>query len=711
MKKLLFLILSMILCLVAYCSPIDVEKARRVAVNFWERNVGQSKVEFINVSDVFGFTEIYVFNCSDNRGFVIVSGDDVAVPILGYSGEKGVLDGCRFPENMYGWISHYEDEIIAARAVGADADSETLLSWYNLLNDIAPQSGISTSKSVSPLIQTQWNQNEPYNNLCPMIDGQRAMVGCVATAMAQVMKYWEWPLRGIGAHSYNCTGVGVVSADFGSTDYDWADMPNGPYSGSIWNETQKAAVSTLCYHAGVSLDMAYGSSGSSAYQCDVPNALTRYFGYAPGMRDRCRRNFSDTIWRSIIIGELDAHRPVLYCGTNQADSGGHCFICDGYNSIDQFHFNWGWGGYGDGYFALNSLTTSAGGIGGGSYDFNYNQEIITGISSPDGNPNPAGNLDGLTMVTNFTTDASQYDYGAAITTDGYVTNYGNSTFNGRIGVAFFNSSNAIVKVSSYSIQDGLQSGSSVRLDDVVPGGNPLVSGTYSAKVVYSNDNGATWSVVDPDIFINSKDITIVPTGESEDASYIMEVYQIFALSSSVSMGGNLTGTCCIANDGQGDFSGMIGVAAYDNSDMYVDMLAHCSATIPSNHYAVLDINKYIDAPFSPGVYTAKAVFSADGGTTWTPIIQTSAGAANALAFSIVGNGINGVGDIEAVVSTRDGNILVSGVRGFNVKVFDIMGRMISAQRADDDQIVIAVPYHGVYVVKVESAHGQKILVR
>lgn len=801
MKKFLLFTLSMALCVAAFCSPVDAGKARQVAINFWNQNVQTihqdgltlhriNEPNFVDVSDQLGFTEIYVFNCGDNTGFVIVAGDDIATPILGYSGENGMLrEGRTLPENISSWLGHYEGEIIAARAAGLEADAETRQAWDNLLNNITPKAKGPAPKAVSALISTKWDQDTPYNNLCPYENGNRSMVGCVATAMAQVMKYWAWPTQGTGSKTYYCQNLSQnVSANFGTTTYDWTNMPLGPYpySGSGWNSTQKTAVATISFHAGVSVEMEYGSDGSGAYQQDVPNALRNNFGYAAGMADRYKdgQGMTDTRWKQILKDELDAGRPIIYGGADQSGQSGHCFICDGYNG-DQFHFNWGWSGAADGNFSLSSLTTQPGGIGGGSYNFTYYQEAITGISSPNGNPDTSAvSNDGLTMISDFTTNATQYNYGAAIRTTGQVQNNGSTTFSGQIGAIFYNSSNTIAKKAAYNVNN-LPSGYYVDMTDTIAGGNPLVSGTYTVKMMYSTDNGSTWTIVAPDVFTNSKNITIVPTGEDETANYSLGLYQTFTIPSSVAMNSTLSGSLKIANAGEGTFSGMLGVAAYNSSNSLVGMLAQVSTDLDPNYATNITINKAINAPFTEGTYTAKPVYSTDNGSTWTPITQsftsgvptsrtftvTAAGTtyytitvnanptnggtvtgggsyqagatANLRAtpksgfrflrwqdgntqtsrnITVSGNatytayfqstsGIDDIADLEAIVSTQNRNIIISGVQGLNVKVFDIMGRVIADQKADNEQISIAVPTHGVYVVKVENANGQKILVQ
>jgi hypothetical protein len=236
--------------------------------------------------------------------------------------------------------------------------------WVNLLDG---RKNVSVSTAVSPLVQTKWDQSPYYNNLCPYDNskGERTVTGCVATAMAQVMNYWEYPKKGTGFHSYNHSKYGTLNANFGSTTYDWANMPNELTSSS--STVQKNAVATLMYHCGVSVDMDYNVSsegGSGAYVISSRSpvthcteyALKTYFGYKTSIQGVQKADYTTTNWKNLLKAELDASRPIVYAGFGD---GGHCFVCDGYDNNDYFHFNWGWGGLYDGYFALNALIPGA----------------------------------------------------------------------------------------------------------------------------------------------------------------------------------------------------------------------------------------------------------------------------------------------------------------------------------------------------------------
>ena len=219
---------------------------------------------------------------------------------------------------------------------------------------------------VGPLLTTQWYQMSPYNLYCP----GNTMTGCVATAMAQVLKYWNYPAFGKGSHSYtDDSGYGTQSADFGDTRYDWSNMPNKlTYSSSA---TEKAAVATLMYHCGVSVNMHYSTtySGTAMNKCEV--ALPTYFRFNNhDIRYRGKGQMSNSTWTDTLIAELNDYRPIIYGGTGPA--GGHCFVCDGYNAQRYLHFNLGEDGDGDGYYAIGAISY-------GAYTFNQENDAILGI--------------------------------------------------------------------------------------------------------------------------------------------------------------------------------------------------------------------------------------------------------------------------------------------------------------------------------------------
>jgi len=376
MKKTFLTLLLVASGLLAMASPVTLPTARQVAETFWQNNLpagsGLADTKATLVEGT-GFSQFYIFDMGSGAGFVIVSADDCAYPILGYSmknpaGELGA--------NIRFWLNQYEQEIAYLVEHETLAGDYVSAQWRTLLDGTwqPPKSMLS----VSPMLTTQWNQNPYYNNLCP--SGTPA--GCTAIAVAQVMKYWNYPAIGTGSHSYACGTYGTLSANFGATTYDWEHMPNRLTSSS--SSTQVNAVATLCYHVGVSVNMEYAPDGSGApllggagSYC-AKNALVNYFGYRSTLQGVYKSSYTDAQWVQLLKDELDAGRPIPYAGFDP--TAGHAFVFHGYNSSSQFYINWGWGGSYDGYFSMGALNPAGGGTGtNGSNTFNNNNQAIIGV--------------------------------------------------------------------------------------------------------------------------------------------------------------------------------------------------------------------------------------------------------------------------------------------------------------------------------------------
>ncbi len=372
-KCLAFLMLLLSFTFGVMANPVDIERARQVATTFLYNN-GVRSTELREVSAIAGLSNMYVFTTENS--FVLLPVDDRVQPILGYSLTGGFVTE-NMPDNVKWWFQSYSDQIQYVIEHLSTPKQEVAQQWQALTCGTITTNRLRTV--VGPLITTTWNQGYPYNNLCP----HGSITGCVATAMAQILKYWNYPQHGIGWHSYTPYShpeYGELTADFNDTYYDWINMTN-TYDNTSTN-TQQQAVATLMYHCGVSVNMDYSPTVSGA---GSSNALMDYFNYSSEMQQISRSDFSDDEWVSMMLNEMNAYRPVFYRGDE--GSGGHAFVCDGYDSGTYnnyyFHFNWGWGGWYDGYFSINSMNP------GGS-DFNYHQAMTIGIRPSANNASPTG---------------------------------------------------------------------------------------------------------------------------------------------------------------------------------------------------------------------------------------------------------------------------------------------------------------------------------
>ena len=311
---------------------------------------------------------VYVFNAVGEQGFVLVSAEDNARAVLGYS-DEGHIDAQNIPANMRAWLQMYADEL--ARAAKAPATEAQLAVEYY--------------PAIEPLLgNTSWNQDAPYNNHCP-IDPKtqkRSVTGCMATAAAQVMYHHKYPEKGTGSYSYWC-GWENLSVNFSEATYDWDHMLPSYKNG--YTQQESDAVAQLMYHAGVASNMWYGSTSSGAAMGTAMQAMMRNFDYDAAIRVLMKDYMDEEAVMDAIVADLQGSRPVFIEALTKRQEG-HAFILDGIQADGYIHINWGWGGYGNGYFALSAMNPTNQGIGGASDDGAFTEYVTlyTGIQPNQG---------------------------------------------------------------------------------------------------------------------------------------------------------------------------------------------------------------------------------------------------------------------------------------------------------------------------------------
>lgn len=389
MKKDLLLLLSLMLLLSvsAIAGPRSYQQAKAIA----QRQAAMLGIEMdaevaasakaaprMSVSSAVSpsATCYYVFANGEDKGFTIVSGDDRMPEVVGYSAQ-GTYDPDHLPANYVDFMKAYQETVEALLKGDAQVSGG--------LAEARQWRAERASSAVAPLLGgIKWNQMAPYNNMCPSYNGtNRAVTGCVATAMAQVMMYYQYPKElkaTIKAYTAKSYGIQIPEISSGAT-YDWDNMLSD-YSKSDYSSAQADAVAKLMYHCGAAVKMDYGpSSGANV----TPAILATYFGYdADLMQDLTRTCFTLQQWMTLVDNELKAKRPILYSG--KSSGGGHEFVCDGSDGKGLYHINWGWGGYQDGYFDLTILQPQKGGAGSGSAVDGYNRDcsMIIGIAPDNG---------------------------------------------------------------------------------------------------------------------------------------------------------------------------------------------------------------------------------------------------------------------------------------------------------------------------------------
>lgn len=368
MKKILLLLLALLSFHSINAKQISENEAAEIARNFFKTNSsgGITKSD-VRVSLAHEFkadeaTLMYAFN-TGNNGYVLVSGDDQIFPVLGYT-ENGLFDYNTLPDNARTWFDMYTKMIKSVK----DGKSKAFKTY-------------PSATSVEPLVTCKWNQDYPYWNLTPIVNGNQSVTGCAATAMAQIAYYHKWPISSTGEINYETETYNIPIQTTLNTTFDWANMTD-TYSNSSSEESCNA-VAQLMRDIGYAMDMDYTDEMSGCTQNNIAKAIVTHLGYDKGLRIHYAITHEEEDWAEMLKDELDARRPILYCGVTQQDEG-HAFVCDGYDTDGLFHINWGWGGVSDGYFVITALDPESQGLGGASSGagFNTSQCAIMSIQKP-----------------------------------------------------------------------------------------------------------------------------------------------------------------------------------------------------------------------------------------------------------------------------------------------------------------------------------------
>lgn len=330
-------------------------------------------------------------------GFVIVSNDDTNAPVVGYSEQKVNLDA---PELL--WYLNAANQALLSRTASATASEN--------------------KEPIEPLLKTRWGQDKPYNNLCPT-ERENANViyptGCVATAMAQVMYYHQYPEKGTGNITYSFQDR-ILSADFNNTYYQWRLM-TPTYKKGQYSDESALAVATLMYQCGVSIKMQYNVGGSGAFSYNAATALRKNFGYHENLQIHYRDYYTAKEWINKVYNELKAGRPIIYTGVDE-NNGGHCFVVDGYDQNNFVHVNWGWDGMNDGYYDIALLNPSGN-------KFSQGQTMLTGVDKPTANIEHHSEI-----VTDDNFKVTKLGSTKLLINDGKYANLSDQDFTGLLGV-------------------------------------------------------------------------------------------------------------------------------------------------------------------------------------------------------------------------------------------------------------------------------------
>ncbi|MEJ8804394.1 thiol protease/hemagglutinin PrtT [Pontibacter sp. H249] len=633
MKQTLLVLLTFLISFSSWAEPIDEQTAKAVGQQFFSSIKGGDNLRTgLNLKLAYKATSkasnpngriqqnvfYYAFNVNEADGFILISGDDKVAPVLGYSDQNG-FDPKGLPQNVRKWLEGYKKEIQYLIENNIQATDEVKNEWARLSGQASVNSTARVA-SVNPLMTTKWNQNPFYNDLAPYDadSQQKTVTGCVATAMAQIMKYWNYPATGSGFHSYKHPKYGTLAANFSSTAYDWASMPDQVNSSNL-------AVATLMYQIGVSVDMNYdiaANGGSGAYVVSAASpvdhnsehALKTYFGYKSTLRGVQRKHYTNTTWVNLLKSELDARRPILFAGFG--NGGGHAFVCDGYDANQLFHFNWGWGGAYDGYYRIDALNPDGVGTGGGSGGYNSGQQAVIGIEPPT-----AAQSYGLKLNNTLTASANSIAYGQPFSVTTNILNSGTSAFTGDYAAAIFDESSNFVDFVEVKTGASLSAGYtySNNLTFSYAGSLGLLPGDYKVHLFYRPTGGQWKLVANNASYTNNLQLRIVNANN-------IELYADLRLinNSNLTQGQGITVSFDIANRGSSSFTGTVSLDLYnlDGSHAFTIQeaanLSICSNCHFQNGLTFTNPNLTV----TPGTYLLAATHMPNGGS-WQLIGSTS----------------------------------------------------------------------------------------
>lgn len=372
----------------SYAKDIPADVASKAGKNFYYQRINQKEptdynsitLELIKTRIYKNETCYYAFDVNAGQGFILVSADDAVKPILAYSDESGFNAGNMHP-GQADLLKYYAAQVHYVKTNQIKSDACAQADWRKLLQ-YKPENGIKETRGVEPLMLVTWNQDWPYNGLCPEDAGGsngHVYVGCVATAMCQVMKYYNYPETGEGQKTHSSWwngGYGNITINFSQENYNWYAMPNDV---NYFNED----VAKINFHAGVAVSMYWGPDGSASSTANIEDALEDYYKYDTDCQVVSKSGYTESNWISLLKGQLDEGMPLVYSGSPSSGAG-HAWNCDGYDD-DEFHMNWGWSGYGNGYYTLDNLNSSAT-PGGEENNMIYNQQAVINIYPRSGYP-------------------------------------------------------------------------------------------------------------------------------------------------------------------------------------------------------------------------------------------------------------------------------------------------------------------------------------
>ncbi len=592
MNRLFVLLFFWVLHFIASSQPVSLNEAQNFANKFVASERKQATIEKCILQKKFDNgkgTAYYVFSLQP-QGFVIISGDKRIKPVLAYSFSSS-FDTSNIIWPVANALEMYENAIYSI--VSSNTHFPSLDSYWDEHSFVENKS----AKAVQPLLTTRWGQRPYYNYLCP----ENCPTGCVTTATAQIMKYYNHPSRGNGYHSYQSDQYGTLSANFGATTYRWDDMPEELSSSSPSEEV--LAVAQLMYHIAVALEVDFTPDESNTYPNRVADILSEYFSYSPQAEFVKRSNYSESTWINMLKEELDSNRVLLYTGFCSEENVGHAFVMDGYDDYGLFHINWGWDGWYDGYFEINDLTPVSG------YSFNETQGAVIRIF-------PVDTYTELKLFGDVQLSSQTLEYSDELVVGADVANYGNIQFYGDFKASLFDTNDVFVTdievLENQSVNAQDYSSLTFYTSNI-----GVVPGVYKLGIYFRNHGEENWMLVDEDEYSNPVTISV----NSDSTQTLLSASNILVNPEPVEESNPVTIEFDIENTAADYFLGEIGVWLHELNGEVVyhvkDTLVYISSGSTENfvfHDTISDVM---------GSYKLVLWYRPQDSTEWKPVGSAS----------------------------------------------------------------------------------------
>ena len=686
MKKInLLIIVFLVSASTIFANSVTVSYAMQVAQNFYRQTNGTTATltlayQCLNTDATngvpIGQPMYYVFNAGGNNGFVMVSAEDMVMPVLAYNAQ-GQFTMQNAPPVITAWLDNYSQQIAYVKANRTSATQTISNQWNNYYNNVA-QTGNQSRSGAGPLLTTTWDQGLYYNAMCPVDAsspvgfGGNVPTGCGATAMAQIMRYWSYPALGTGSNSYT-SNYGTLSANFGATTYNWANMQNSVTSSN-------ADVATLMYNCGVAVNMIYGANVSLSYITgSAPSCYSAYktfFGYDPAtLQGMPRSNYSTTDWTTLIQTELNGGRPIQYAGSGA--SGGHTWVLDGYDGNGFYHMNWGWGGADNAYFSIDALDP-------GSEAFDASESMIIGIQPLNIVPSTAN----IQLYSAITVNPNPINFDQTFTVNADLINNGSAPYNGNYCAALFDASGTFIRYIGpvlgtngtplpvgYDYTGGLTFSDATTLALTAPG-------TYSIGIYYQPAGASTWTLAGNTNYTNPISVTI--SGPIDDISLYTDMS---ASPTTFIQGQPASVTVNLTNLGTSIYYGQYEAVLLDLAGNFVEQintLTESNGLQSSYHYnAPLTFNTG-NVTASEGLYFLAIAQEQSGTSTWYYCGgQTYF---NPVLINVVNPGINtglsltSVSTVKVYPNPASNRITIDAGEAqgnYSLKIFNVVGEVMS----------------------------------